>query len=572
MRTINTLKLSLLGLLLITFVNLDAQPNKALSFSSKSHDNVDLGSPANLNNLTPSGSFTIMVWFKMASGKDGLFLSKSSDDGNGNIDNEFTFGYDESNKVFAVVGNDTIQSSTTGLDDDQWHHAAVTSDGTDFTLYVDGMPELTGTNGTQNAVNVEWVIGARDTADGGNEVEDPLDGELDEMRIFNTELTESEITDIMGHEIDVNHTGLVSYYRMNTKDDGSVKDFAGNNDGQRNGANVLETSTAPVGDASLYAISDDDITHTSDVWMDIGLSEESSSYSYVAMQIDSTPDYQTGMTYVADHYWNIWASDPDFGGTFTATLTFHYDNLTGIQDETKLQLFTRDDATHIDWTEITDTTLNTEGDNTDGKGSISITLDENSVSGGDDFRNNYILASEDPDNPLPVEFGAITAVWQDEEVKLDWLTYTETNNSHFVVERSINAEDFEEAGTVEGSGTRADISEYTFTDRNAVADQNLYYRLKQVDFNGASSYSEVIDLRASNLDNGRIYPSLATNTVTFEIDGEYTLSIYNIQGKLMMKKELSGYTDLDVSDLPEGAYLYKIHTSEEFRSGKFVKQ
>ncbi len=574
MRTINTLKVSLLVLLLAAFGNLKAQENEALLFSGDNQDNVDLNNPLVLNNLTPSSSFTMTIWFNISSlPDDGIFLSKTSDDGSGNVDHEFAFGYaDSSDKVFAIVGNTVIQSSSTNFADAKWHHAAVTSDGSNFTLYVDGIQEATGSNGTQQASGAQWVLGGRDTSATGSGIIDPLAGKVDELRIFNVERTQSEIRNNIGHEISTSTSGLVAYYKMNKDAAGFLIDYAGSNDGTVNGAVQLGTSTAPVADACIYSLGDGDITNNTDVWMDVELTTESTDYTYTAMQVDSVPQYINGMTYVADHYWDIWANDPDFDGTFTATLTFHYDNLTGIGDENTLQLFTRDDATHNTWTEVTDTVKYVGADTTDGNGYIQTTIDESNTVDENDFKNNYIIASADADNPLPVEFGEITAEWQDGNVNLKWITFTETNNSHFIVERSTDAKEFEDAGTVQGNGTTAEISEYSFTDNSAETGKQLYYRLKQVDFNGNNDYSEVITLLPPQESNLSVYPSMVRNNITFEIEGEHTLSIYNLQGKLMLQKQLDGYSELNISAFPQGTYLYKVQTGSELLSGKFIKQ
>jgi len=93
-------------------------------------------------------------------------------------------------------------------------------------------------------------------------------------------------------------------------------------------------------------------------------------------------------------------------------------------------------------------------------------------------------------NPLPIELLSFDAQKQDEQsVLVSWTTVTETDNDYFEVQRSTNGEDFEVIAIVDGAGTSTEILNYEQVDDGPSAGWN-YYRLKQVDFDGASSLSE----------------------------------------------------------------------------------
>jgi hypothetical protein len=76
------------------------------------------------------------------------------------------------------------------------------------------------------------------------------------------------------------------------------------------------------------------------------------------------------------------------------------------------------------------------------------------------------------------------------EVNLTWATADETNNAYFTVERSSNGVDFESIGTVVGAGNSDVTNNYSLTDKKPLAGNN-FYRLKQTDFNGEFSLSEI---------------------------------------------------------------------------------
>ncbi|MDX2063511.1 MAG: hypothetical protein SFY70_10660, partial [Bacteroidia bacterium] len=95
---------------------------------------------------------------------------------------------------------------------------------------------------------------------------------------------------------------------------------------------------------------------------------------------------------------------------------------------------------------------------------------------------------------LPVELLAFTGTREGQEARLRWTTASEINNDRFEVQRSLDGLRFETIGFVSGSGTTDAITNYSFTDFETPAEDRLYYRLRQVDFDGKFSYSPIIEL------------------------------------------------------------------------------
>ncbi|MDP2387563.1 MAG: T9SS C-terminal target domain-containing protein [Bacteroidota bacterium] len=92
--------------------------------------------------------------------------------------------------------------------------------------------------------------------------------------------------------------------------------------------------------------------------------------------------------------------------------------------------------------------------------------------------------------PLPISLVSFIASKQNDEVLINWVTATETNNQYFTVERSENGQFFSEIGNVNGAGNSVTQKSYFMTDLHPFTGIN-YYRLKQTDFDGKYSYSSI---------------------------------------------------------------------------------
>jgi uncharacterized protein (DUF362 family) len=98
---------------------------------------------------------------------------------------------------------------------------------------------------------------------------------------------------------------------------------------------------------------------------------------------------------------------------------------------------------------------------------------------------------------MPVELQSFSAVLDGENVLLRWTTASETNNSGFEIQRSRDGEAWENVGFVRGRGTTRAASEYSYADVLpwTLRAAPLQYRLRQIDFDGSSSYSFVVNVR-----------------------------------------------------------------------------
>lgn len=185
---------------------------------------------------------------------------------------------------------------------------------------------------------------------------------------------------------------------------------------------------------------------------------------------------------------------------------------------------------------------------------------------------------------VPVTLTSFDAVKNNKDVMLKWITASEINNEYFEIQRSLDAVSFETIGKVQGNGTTASVSSYTFSDKNVLDDFSsvsaFFYRLKQVDFDGATEYSKTV--RVSNnvltTNNIEVYPN--PNNGTFNImlpaneQSTIQLTIIDPTGKVIEQKMMplqqgNNLLDLNLS-LSKGIYMLLIQQNGISVSKKFA--
>lgn len=112
-------------------------------------------------------------------------------------------------------------------------------------------------------------------------------------------------------------------------------------------------------------------------------------------------------------------------------------------------------------------------------------------------------------NTVPIKLESFNAVFSNGEVKISWLTATELNTAYFVVERSVDGQNFVLASKVSGAGNSNTIKNYSYSEDASTLGGTVYYRLKTVDKDGSSTYSNVISvtIHSSQLTTLSVYPN-----------------------------------------------------------------
>lgn len=215
-------------------------------------------------NLDPSG-FTVSAWIKRDAADSGTksILSKR--------DLTFTQGYDlrilDDNRIEAYWknGTDQITVSNTSIPDDQWHHVSVIYNGTTASIYIDGVLDKNEAKTAPTTTNDSFLIAAA----GKNTTTQHFRGNIDEVRVWNTVLTEDQLRFVMNQEIEENAgqvmgtvlptsitkndinavpwSDLAGYYPMSVYTYTNTDDASGNgNQGALRNLDTVDRQTAPL--------------------------------------------------------------------------------------------------------------------------------------------------------------------------------------------------------------------------------------------------------------------------------------------------------------------------------------
>ncbi|MEO5569323.1 MAG: T9SS type A sorting domain-containing protein [Bacteroidia bacterium] len=189
---------------------------------------------------------------------------------------------------------------------------------------------------------------------------------------------------------------------------------------------------------------------------------------------------------------------------------------------------------------------------------------------------------------LPVELLSFDAKRKGAGVTLDWATASESNNDYFEIERSPDGARWTTAGRIAGQGNSNSYQFYEWTDETAEAfiykenpaAPTLYYRLKQVDFNGMVIYSEPRSVRFESEThtafNFSIYPNPAKNTAKINFtnanDSAVELKITDVTGKLVYSTQVlpDNFNGLYLDNFKRGTYFIEAKTEDTYVSKRFL--
>jgi hypothetical protein len=139
------------------------------------------------------------------------------------------------------------------------------------------------------------------------------------------------------------------------------------------------------------------------------------------------------------------------------------------------------------------------------------------------------------------------------------------------VERSQDGQKFFEIGKVKGAGTTLEAQVYSFVDAAPKAGVN-YYRLRQVDFDGAMEYHKIVAVTVKGATGATVYPTLVQATLNVVLEGTANISVMNITGEVVKQVKGADFTILNVADLAAGTYFLMIENNNTVETVRFVKQ
>lgn len=277
--------------------------------------------------------------------------------------------------------------------------------------------------------------------------------------------------------------------------------------------------------------------------------------------------------HLMDAYWRL---DQTGGSGFTYDVRLKYKpfQMGNIPSETDIKLANRMTSGAYSWwfnnstMSFLDTVNNIFGMNN--------VLDATSFTGTTDIAT-----------PLPVKLTSLRAVKQNTDAVLSWITASERNASHFVVERSMDRRNFEAAGSVRATGNSSVSNSYQFTDNNigrVAMGKTVYYRLRIVDADGKFEYSPMVAVSFDDRTRPalNVYPNPFTANVsinvTADVDAKATITIVDLYGKTvaeMAREVVKGDNLIQIDtlqNLAPGVYFVKVNAGNSEMVTKLIKE
>lgn len=170
---------------------------------------------------------------------------------------------------------------------------------------------------------------------------------------------------------------------------------------------------------------------------------------------------------------------------------------------------------------------------------------------------------------LPIVLGSFEAVnLKNKEVQLNWTTLSELNNEHFNVERSTDGINWKSIVKLKAAGNSAERSNYSYIDKIPNTEIN-YYRLKQTDFDGSFTYSNIESVRINRKLDIKVYPNPTSNHIYIESADKELLNFLvfdqtmkNVTNQVLIQNLGEFQYYLTLNSLPSGMYF--INTENQF--------
>ena len=184
---------------------------------------------------------------------------------------------------------------------------------------------------------------------------------------------------------------------------------------------------------------------------------------------------------------------------------------------------------------------------------------------------------------MPIELSNFEIKIEKGVTKLVWNTESEVDNELFEVLRSYNGRTFDIIGEVNGAGTSFEAKTYEFVDRTAAkraTSSNVFYRLRQVDFDGQSSMSDAVSMKLQAGAVLAVNNVVAENGVTVFFEAPtntmVTAQIANIAGKVISRNTFSATEGFNMIELPmnvagNGIYIMTVTDGVTVQTKKFFK-
>lgn len=175
---------------------------------------------------------------------------------------------------------------------------------------------------------------------------------------------------------------------------------------------------------------------------------------------------------------------------------------------------------------------------------------------------------------LPIELTYFDAESNNDRIDFTWQTASEEDNDYFTIEGSSDGAGWHSMHEVSGAGTTQEVQDYSYSSSNP--NRFEYFRLKQTDFSGMFSYSDVVAVPLE-IKELRIYPNPSNGRelrIDFESDHTGSLQIIRYDGRIVYEQELYGSKQLILNNLnlESGACIVQVQRTNELIKKRLVIQ
>jgi hypothetical protein len=184
---------------------------------------------------------------------------------------------------------------------------------------------------------------------------------------------------------------------------------------------------------------------------------------------------------------------------------------------------------------------------------------------------------------VPVELVSFSYSVEGNTVNLSWSTATELNNRGFEIQRSLNETNWSTIGFREGKGTTSEPQQYSYSDNlSGVESSRLYYRLKQIDFDGSFEYSNTLEVGVvpSTYSLSQNYPNPfnPSTKIKYSIpqSSNVVIKVFNVVGDevstLVDGQKQAGTYELtfNAENLPSGVYFYQLKAGDFIQTKRMI--
>jgi ELWxxDGT repeat protein len=179
---------------------------------------------------------------------------------------------------------------------------------------------------------------------------------------------------------------------------------------------------------------------------------------------------------------------------------------------------------------------------------------------------------------LPLDMIDFKADLVQQDAVLNWKTANEKNTLEFIVERSVNGNNYEPVGRVASGAT----GNYSYIDKNitGLKTTTVYYRLRQVDVDSRFTYSKIVTLDLKGVQHFTLYPNPATGSINLQAgnisSGNIRYKIFDNAGKIILQSSgqvsTNGRVSIDINTLAKGVYYLDLNANPAGNTMQFIKR